>query len=81
MNILEVCTLHTTANNYLKVQWISWDRPLICDNSSTVQSVFLRDRIFKLSWGISTYSWLKHCFTTRKVAVSIPAEVIGIFRW
>jgi hypothetical protein len=26
-------------------------------------------------------SWLRHCTTSRKVAVSIPDGVIGIFRW
>jgi len=28
-------------------------------------------------WG----NWLRHCATSRKVAVSIPDSVIGIFRW
>ena len=26
-------------------------------------------------------SWLRHCLTSRKVAVSIPDGVIGIFHW
>jgi hypothetical protein len=26
-------------------------------------------------------SWLRHCATSRKVAVSIPDGVIGIFHW
>ena len=26
-------------------------------------------------------SWLKHCATSRKVAVSIPGDIMGIFHW
>ena len=28
-----------------------------------------------------THSWLRQCATSRKVAGSIPDEVIGIFHW
>ena len=32
-------------------------------------------------WGTWWRSWLRHCATSRKVAGSIPDDVIGIFRW
>jgi hypothetical protein len=32
-------------------------------------------------WGKHWRSWLKHCATSRKVAGSIPHDVIGIFHW
>jgi hypothetical protein len=32
-------------------------------------------------WGTRWHSWLRHCATSRKVAVSIPNGVIGIFHW
>jgi hypothetical protein len=33
------------------------------------------------SGGTGWRSWLRHCATSRKVAVSIPDGVIGIFLW
>jgi len=32
-------------------------------------------------WGTRWHSWLRHCATRRKVAGSIPDDVIGIFHW
>ena len=32
-----------------------------------------------LQWGTRWLSWLRHCATSQKVAVSIPVGVIGIF--
>jgi len=33
------------------------------------------------NWGTRWRSWLRHCATSRKVAVSIPDGVTGIFHW
>jgi hypothetical protein len=33
------------------------------------------------SWRTAVAQWLRYCTTNRKVAVSIPDGVIGIFLW
>jgi len=34
-----------------------------------------------LFWETAVAQWLIRCATNRKIAVSIPAGVIGIFHW
>jgi hypothetical protein len=44
--------------------------------SSVITTLFYNDT---QCW--ASHSWLKHCATSRKVAVSIRNDVIGIFHW
>ena len=45
----------------------------------TLLVLFLKllDHLISTRWR----SWLRHCATSRKVAGSIPDNVIGIFHW
>jgi len=52
---------------------------------SSACNLFLHDCHFiqlqKFLWGTRWRSWLRHCATSRKVAVSILDRVIRIFHW
>ena len=57
----------------------------ICSDQCRMQNFFKFPFVFFKSyrhwWGTRWRGWLKHCATSRKVAVSIPVGVIGVFHW
>ena len=53
-------------------------------NHSVHSLTIYRVRIYQYLisfWGARWHSWLRNCATSRKVAVSIPDGVTGIFQW
>jgi hypothetical protein len=51
------------------------DKALKC----ALRSLFVA--LYLLGGGTRWRSWLRHCATSRKIAVSIPDYIIGIFHW
>ena len=63
-------TAHCCQRRHVDVLWCYW-------NTCIVHLLLFCTLTNK--WGTRWRSWLRHCATSRKVAVSIPDSVIGIF--
>jgi hypothetical protein len=48
---------------------------------NSIKWILLLSKVVTALWGTRWSSWLRHYPTSRKVAVSIPDEVIGFFNW
>jgi hypothetical protein len=70
--------IRMTCIKYLQECWL-WSYSA-CLRESVKISILLH-LVYYLTQGTTVAQWLRYCATNRKVAGSIPDDVIGIFHW
>ena len=77
-----VNTNYMRCEGWVSSQYVSAQFPFLHVESTWTEVCGFAIFLFYLNrWGTPWRSWLRHCATSRKVAVSFPDGVSGIFHW